>query len=103
VAEKRNGTTSRVDAKENEIRIETTHSVTSHHVRKGHELHTKPPLDVDALGKKPFKKKTKNKAALKEGWAKKKPKGAAKSKVRKPSGGRDTGGGNQGLKRKKAN
>jgi ATP-dependent RNA helicase DeaD len=69
--------------------------------REGHELHTKPPLDMDALGKKPFKKKTKDKAALKEGWAKKKSKGAAKSKSRKPSGGRDTGGGNQGLKRKK--
>lgn len=68
---------------------------------EGHELHTRPPLDMDALGKKPFKKKTKDKAALKEGWAKKKSKGAAKSKARKSTGGRDTGGGNQGLKRKK--
>jgi len=68
----------------------------------GHELHTKPPLDMDSLGKKPFKKKTKNKAALKEGWAKKKSKGGSKSKPRKASAGRDTGGGNQGLKRKKS-
>jgi len=68
---------------------------------EGHELHTKPPLDMDALGKKPFKKKAKNKAALKEGWAKKKTKSGSKSKSRKPSSNRDTGGGNQGLKRKK--
>ncbi len=68
---------------------------------EGHELHTKPPLDMDALGKKPFKGKAKNKAVLKEGWAKKKSKGSSKSKSRKGSGGTDTGGGNQGLKRKK--
>lgn len=68
---------------------------------EGRELHTKPPLDMDALGKKPFKKKAKNKPALKEGWAKKKSKGSSKSKPRSNAGGRDTGGGNQGLKRKK--
>ena len=68
----------------------------------GHELHTKPPLDVDALGKKPPKKKTKNKVALKEGWAKKKSKSSGKSKPRKANSERDTGGGNQGLKRKKS-
>lgn len=68
---------------------------------EGHELHTKPPLDMDALGKKPFKKKAKNKAALKEGWAKKKTKGGSKSKSKNPPSSRDTGGGNQGLKRKK--
>lgn len=68
---------------------------------EGHELHTKPPLDLDKLGKKPFKKKTKNKAALKEGWAKKKSKSPSKSKARKNSVSRDSGGGQQGLKRKK--
>ncbi len=73
---------------------------------EGRELHTKPPLDMGALGKKPAKKKTKNKVALKEGWAKKKPKGrtknTGKAKSRNPSSGKDTGGGLQGLKRKKS-
>lgn len=68
---------------------------------EGNELYTKPPLDMDSLGKKPFKKKAKNKVALKEGWAKKKTKGAAKSKPRKATAAGETGGGNQGLKRKK--
>ena len=68
----------------------------------GHELFTKPPLDMDKLGKKPIKSKSKKKTALKEGWAKKKPKNSAKSRLRKNSTSRDTGGGNQGLKRKKS-
>ena len=68
---------------------------------EGRELHTKPPLDMDALGKKPFKNKAKNKAALKDGWAKKKSKSSSKSKPRNKAPSGDTGGGNQGLKRKK--
>lgn len=70
-------------------------------VNKGRELYTKPPLDMDALGKKPPKKKTKNKAAIKEGWAKKKSKPSGKAKLRKTTSNANTDGGHQGLKRKK--